>query len=104
MILVLSENFNLQIVYLPIPKIDGAFQDLHINLLHKSSTSPVPGRSLAPHTGLICTRATMGLAYDGEGISNPITSLNNSQRLLRFIHLICHAFGTAATSHFTGHF
>lgn len=68
MVLVLSENFNLQIIYLPIPKIGGDFQDLHVNLLHKSSAS---GRSLASHTGLICTRATMGLAYDGEGIPNP---------------------------------
>lgn len=68
MVLVLSENFNLQIIYLPIPKIGGEFQDLHINLLHKSNAS---GRSLTSHTGLICTRATMGLAYDGEGISNP---------------------------------
>jgi hypothetical protein len=104
MVLVLSENFNLQIVYLPIPKIDGAFQDLHINLLHKSSTTSVPGRSLASHTGLICTRAAMGLAYDGEDISTSIMSLGNLQRRLRFIHLICHAFGTAAPSHATAHF
>jgi len=78
MVLVLSENFNLQIVYLPIPIKDGVFQDLHINLLHKSSTS---GRSLASHTGLICTRAAMGLAYDGESISTPIIPLSNSQRI-----------------------
>lgn len=74
MVLVLSENFNLQIIYLPIPKINGEFQDLHINLLHKSSTSPVPRRSLESHTGFICTRAAMGLAYDGKGISNPLTA------------------------------
>jgi len=85
MVLVLSENFNLQIVYLPIPKIDGAFQDLQINLLHKSSTSPdtpVPGRSFASNTGLVCIRASMGLAYDGEGTSTPIMCLTNSQHLL----------------------
>lgn len=82
MVLILSENFNLQIVYLPIPKIDGSFQDLHINLLHKSSTSPgIPGRSLVSYTGLVCTRAAMGLAYDGEGTSICMVPLTNSQRL-----------------------
>lgn len=68
MVLMLSENFNLQVIYLPIPKIDGGFQDLHINLLHKSSASLVTGRS---YTGLVCTRAAMGLAYNGEDTPIP---------------------------------
>ena len=104
MVLLLSENFNLQIVYLPIPKMEGIFQDLHINLLHKSSTSPGTGRSLVSYTGLVCTRAAMGLAYNGEDTSILVIPLTNPWRLLRFIYLICHAFGTAAPSHFTSHF
>jgi hypothetical protein len=68
MVLILSENFNLQIVYLPIPKADGAFQDLHINLLHKSSAVPGTPVPAVSYTGLICTRAAVGLAYNGEGV------------------------------------
>lgn len=103
MVLILSENFNLQVIYHPIPKVDGGFQDLHINLLHKSSASP-GGRLLVSYTGLVCTRAAMGLAYDGEDTHISVMLLTNSQRLLRFVHLIRHAFGTATPSHFTGHF
>jgi hypothetical protein len=69
MALILSENFTLRLLCLPVAinRPENAFHILVVNALRKTpNASRASAAAMDPYTGYICTHASLGLSYAGN--------------------------------------